>query len=43
MEKSKRNQIIEIVIKAAISVASVLLGVSLEALTSISQSIINLF
>lgn len=43
MEKSKRTQIIEIVVKAAISVVSVLLGVSLEAMTTISQSIIKLF
>lgn len=37
MDKSKRTQIIEIVVKAAISVASVLLGISLESVFSVSN------
>lgn len=40
METSKRKQIVEIIVKAAISIASVLLGVSLEAFTHVSSLII---
>lgn len=39
METSKRKKIIEIVVRAAISVASVLLGVSLESFLNVSQLI----
>ena len=40
METSKRKQIIEIVVKAAISIASVLLGVSLESFLNVSSLIL---
>lgn len=37
MEKSKRTKIIEILVKAAISIASVLLGISCESIFNVSQ------
>lgn len=37
---NKKTEIVRIIVKAAISIASVLLGISLESLTNISQLII---
>lgn len=43
MASSKSKKVIKIVVEAVINVAAVLLGISLEAATSISETIINLF
>lgn len=36
---NKKTKIIQIVVKAAISIASVLLGISIESFTNVSQLI----
>lgn len=39
METSKSKKVLEIIVKAAISVVSVLLGISLESFIGVSQLI----